>query len=286
MSTYRKSQRLQNRLQVTRHTQKQREFLESYFKNDTYPHLQQRTEIAKLIGLHQNQVSIWFNNRRRRLRDEVDRRVSELVDHPSKVRRRYPSAVSYMNGDNGSGIAYHSTQIEPNQEQQSFASCQVENIEWFLQEIPDLEIPPFLPNWPTKLKYVPFQQKLFNDGDLCQIATEENEVEKPTVDKKKRRTRKSETGQISGNEKNQSPEATMTNTEILKDLVAKIETIRQDTLYVPVMDEISGISSECTFDVDSAPSTEQALMRSVRQLMEPSGLVKNLEVPLDLDCKK
>jgi len=274
MSACRKNGRPHNGLQVMkgRHfTQDQRAYLEEYFKADNYPHLMQRSEIAELIGLQQHQVSIWFANRRKKLRDEVGK-MDVLVDQPPKVRRRYPSAIScnQISSNNTPVCPFSQNETKPEPpENTSYNRNGAEDIEWFLREIPDIQVLPLLPTWPARAKHVPFQQKLFDGEDLSSLVAEN---ERETF--RYHSGRNSVLVPCTETEKNQN-NGTVSNKEILQNLVAKLEAIRQDTLYIPVMDEISEMSDGNNFPVDVAPSTEQVLVRSVRQFMEPSGLVKS-----------
>lgn len=277
MATFRKSARLHHQMQVQvtkgRFSRDQKDFMEEYFHEENYPNLLQRTEIADLIGLHQNQVSIWFANRRKKFKDETERE-SQTIKVPRKCISS--SSVSRDRTKKTNALKQSASRCIPKTDQPNLLerNNDGEELEWFLREIPVLKLDtlPWLPTWPTPLKHIPFQQKLFEEPKEKQSEKEETQNGK----KAKRGKKKAETTSVQ-NAKIDNPDELLSNSQILKNLDATIEVIRQDSLYVPVVDELSS-SSEYFLPVDVEPSQEESLVRSVKHFMEPSSCIQYLKL--------
>lgn len=268
---------MKSRFSRDRFSRDQIETLEEYFKRDHYPHIQLRTKIAQMVDLHQNQVSIWFQNRRKKFKGEGG--SHELVSHSGtrrgrRKRRRHP-CTSHDDTSHKDTKGKYPKSLQMNE---------VTPDEGTLEELNG----PSLPRWPIKVKYIPFQQNLFpshqtDPRDLNTKSTTDKSAKMPSAKKTKRaaKNRKStlENSENTIEETNdiEIGEDDLTNTQILNNLMSIIETIRKDTLYVPMMDEIYDQPDEHYLEQET-PSAETSLMRSVRQFLEPSCYVQNLKL--------
>jgi len=245
--------------------------LDRYFRKDHYPILEKRTKIAEKVDLHQNQVSIWFQNRRKKFKEEEES-LGELGSHSDshhRKRRRFRSALETRKNfpaSSSQGVAAKATTSGDDGTQEHLKTLS-------------------LPSWPSKVKYVPFQKKIFPTYSQAPCSSTDKSAKIPTTSgkKTKRATKRKCTHENSENKIEENDIAIevedddLTNTQLLNNLISVIETIRKDTLYIPLMDEIYD-QQDKNYIEEESPTSEKALMRSIRQCLEPNSYIQNLKL--------
>merc|ERR1712080_780208 len=102
-----------------------------------------------------------------------------------------------------------------------------------------------LPSWPSKVKYVPFQKKYspltvrrLAAPLINQLRFQPHQVKKQSVLPKENVPMKIKNKIEENDIAIEVEDDDLTNTQLLNNLISVIETIRKDTLYIPLMDEI------------------------------------------------